>query len=246
MARLRYNGLRTTLGGSGLTSSATSVTFGAALTHSNGTNVPTIVSPDYIPLVILDASGHESEIVWLTAYTSGATTGTISRSQEGTTGVSHSLGDTVICTPTAEDFRFVGARVYNSANISIASGGSGAALTFDSERFDTDSIHSTSSNTSRLTANTAGKYQIGGSLFFANNTTGARGLQIVLNGGTAIAILRTPTVVGTDVSALQINTAYDLAAGDYVELVAYQTSSGSLNVTASGNQSPEFWMHKVS
>lgn len=94
MARLRYNGLRSTLGAS-LTSSATSVTFGAALTHSNGTNVPTLAAGDYIPLVILDASGHESEIVYLTAYTAAGTTGTISRGQEGTTGVSHSSGDAV-------------------------------------------------------------------------------------------------------------------------------------------------------
>lgn len=139
---------------------------------------------------------------------------------------------------------FIGARVYNSANISCASGAA-VALTFDSERYDTDTIHSTTTNTSRLTATTAGKYQIGGSLFFANNTTGARGLQIQLNGATAIAIVRIPTVGGTDVPALQISTVYDLAANDYVELVAYQTSGGALNVSASGNQSPEFWMYKV-
>jgi hypothetical protein len=102
MARLRYNGLSATLGAS-LTSSATPVTFGAALTHSNGTNVPTITGSDYIPLAILDTSGHLSEIVWLTAYTAAATTGTIARGKEGTTGVSHSSGDKVIQGPTALD-----------------------------------------------------------------------------------------------------------------------------------------------
>jgi hypothetical protein len=102
MARLRYNGLSSTLGGS-LTSSATSVTFGAALTHSNGTAVPTISGSDYIPLAILDTSGHLSEVVYLTAYTSGATSGTIARGKEGTTGVSHSSGDAVIHGPTASD-----------------------------------------------------------------------------------------------------------------------------------------------
>jgi hypothetical protein len=102
MARLRYNGLSTTLGAS-LTSSGVSVTFGAALTHSNGTNVPTITGSDYIPLAILDTSGHLSEIVWLTAYTAAATTGTITRGQEGTTGVAHSSGDKVIHGPTVRD-----------------------------------------------------------------------------------------------------------------------------------------------
>lgn len=95
MSRLRYNGLSTTLGGSGLTNVATSVTFAAALTHSNGTNVPTIVAPDYIPLAILGATGHLSEIVYLTAYTAAGTTGTITRGVEGTTGSAHSSGDIV-------------------------------------------------------------------------------------------------------------------------------------------------------
>lgn len=91
MARLRYNGLVSTLGGSGLTSGATSVTFAAALTHSGGTAVPTL-SGDYIPLTLLNTSGVPVEIVYLTAYTSGATTGTIVRGREGTTGVAHSAG----------------------------------------------------------------------------------------------------------------------------------------------------------
>lgn len=111
MARLRYNALKTGAAGSGvalslgasLTNSATSVTFNAALTYNNGTSVPTISGSDYIPLEILDASGNMTEIVWLTAYTSGATTGTISRGQEGTSGVAHSSGDKVIHGPTVDD-----------------------------------------------------------------------------------------------------------------------------------------------
>jgi hypothetical protein len=102
MARLRYNGLSTTLGAS-LTNSATSVTFAAALTHSGGTNVPTISGTDYIPLSILDGTGKLSEVVYLTAYTAAATTGTIVRGLEGTTGVSHSSGDKVVCAPTKVD-----------------------------------------------------------------------------------------------------------------------------------------------
>lgn len=111
MSRLRYNGLATgsagaltalDLGGS-LTNSATSVTFNAALTYNNGTAVPTIVSPDYIPLTIRDAAGNVSEIVYLTAYTAAATTGTITRGEEGTTGVAHSSGDKIVHAPTTAD-----------------------------------------------------------------------------------------------------------------------------------------------
>lgn len=111
MTRLHYNALKTGAAGAGvplslgasLTSSATSVTFNAALTYNNGTAVPTISGSDYIPLAILDASGQLSEVVWLTAYTSGATTGTITRGKEGTTGVAHSSGDKVVHGPTVTD-----------------------------------------------------------------------------------------------------------------------------------------------
>lgn len=102
MARLRYNGLTTTLGAS-LTDSATAVTFGAALTHSGGAAVPTISGGNYIPLTILDATGDVSEIVHLTAYTAAATTGTIVRGREGTTGVAHDSGDDMVHAPTVSD-----------------------------------------------------------------------------------------------------------------------------------------------
>lgn len=99
--RLRYNSLRAALGAS-LTASGTTITFAAPLTHSNGTNVPTIAGGDYIPLSILN-DGELEEIVYLTAYTSGATTGTITRGRETTTGVTHAIGLVVICAPSALD-----------------------------------------------------------------------------------------------------------------------------------------------
>lgn len=113
MARLQYNGLATgsagsltalTLGGS-LTNSATSITFSAALTYANGTAVPTIAGSDYIPLSILDANGNVAEVVYLTAYTAAATTGTIARGKEGTTGVSHASGAKVVNGPTTTDVK---------------------------------------------------------------------------------------------------------------------------------------------
>ena len=72
----------------------------------------------------------------------------------------------------------IGARVYNNANISIPDS-TVTALTFNSERWDTDSIHSTVSNTSRLTAQTASKYDIKGNIKWASNSTGTR--LIIIN-----------------------------------------------------------------
>lgn len=111
MSRLRYNDLATGASGStvtlalgaSLTSGATAVTFNAALTYDNGIAVPTLAGTDYIPLHILDSNGHLSETVWLTAYTAAATSGTITRGQEGTTGIAHSSGDKIVHSPTVLD-----------------------------------------------------------------------------------------------------------------------------------------------
>lgn len=140
-------------------------------------------------------------------------------------------------------WRAIGARVYNSANISVANN-TVQALTFDSERYDTDSIHSTSSNTSRLVAPFAGTYLIAGTMRFASNATGIRAVQLRLNGGTLIGSVVTPPTSG-DVIDLNVVTVYALAASDYVELCAYQTSGGALNAIAAANFAPEFILQRI-
>jgi hypothetical protein len=132
------------------------------------------------------------------------------------------------------------ARVYNDAAISI-NNDTITALTFNSERWDTDTIHNTSTNTNRLTCQTAGLYLIHGHVRFASNNTGYRIAGIRLNGSTQIANQKTGATQGTT-TVLSVSTVYLLTASDYVELVAYQDSGGALNVEAGGNLSPEFGM----
>ena len=136
------------------------------------------------------------------------------------------------------------ARVYNSANISIPNA-TLTALTFNSERFDNDSIHSTASNTSRLTATTAGVYSISGNFTMAPLGSGKGLIGVRLNGSLIIAYQRFAGITATNlIQAIQ--TTYKLDVGDYVELVAHQDSGSALNVIAASNYSPEFSMHKVS
>ena len=112
MARLRYNDLGSGSAGSVVdaalsgshTNSTTTFTFAAALTHNNGTAVPTLAGGDYFMLAVF-AAGRMVEIVKVTAYTSGATTATVTRGQDGTSGVSHSSGAVVRNTALASDFR---------------------------------------------------------------------------------------------------------------------------------------------
>ena len=140
--------------------------------------------------------------------------------------------------PTAD----ISVRAYNTANISTSSG-SWAPLTLDSERFDTDSMHSDSSNTERLTCNTAGKYAIFGIARHATDTTGQRMLRVLLNGTTTIAEIKFDA--GASDVTEGIATLYSLSATDYVELQSFQNSGGALNIEAVPNYSPEFGMIKV-
>lgn len=140
----------------------------------------------------------------------------------------------------------IGARAFNSANISIPNN-TNTALTFDSERFDTDTIHSTSSNTDRLTATTAGKYVISCTATWAANTTGQRRMYLELNNTTTIANVADKDVVGAGATADadELTTIYDLAATDYVRCFVHQNSGGALNISTLAQYSPEFMMHKL-
>jgi len=103
--RLVYNNLGGQLGAS-LTNVATAVTFASALTYQQTTAVPTIVAPDFIPLT-LEAGTVNEETGSLTAYTSGATTGTFLAGQEGS-GVAHLAGVPFVHSFTTGDVALLG------------------------------------------------------------------------------------------------------------------------------------------
>jgi hypothetical protein len=138
------------------------------------------------------------------------------------------------------------ARIYHNANQSIANS-TVTALAFNSERNDTNLIHDTSTNNSRLTCKTAGTYLIIFMAAFEANATGVRTFQIRLNGSTVIGDSRAMAItVASTASAQNVVSVYPLAVNDYVEAVVFQTSGGALNVLSAGNQSPEFMMIRMS
>lgn len=95
-----------------------------------------------------------------------------------------------------------------------------------------------------MTCKTAGKYQITGHIQWPTNATGIRNLDIILNGATVIADVTTIGNATNTVDQL-VTTLYDLAANDYVELRALQTSGGALNVNSVTNYSPELMMGRI-
>jgi hypothetical protein len=136
------------------------------------------------------------------------------------------------------------ARVYNDANISIANT-TVTALTFNTQRWNEGSLHSTSTNSGRLTARVAGLYLIGGSVQYAANATGVRFTAIRLNGSTYITDDIRASAGAGDPTDASVCTAYQMDVDDYVELTTYQASGGALNVVSSGNRSPEFWIARI-
>jgi hypothetical protein len=121
--------------------------------------------------------------------------------------------------------------VYNSAAVSVANS-SPTILNANSELFDNDALHSTVTNPSRVTAQTAGRYLLTSSAQFAANATGIRQIEFLLNGASILASVSRalPPGVGSD-AFVKTFIAVVLAAGDYVEARVFQSSGGALNVT---------------
>ena len=147
----------------------------------------------------------------------------------GTTGqvVTVASGLPSWATPGASSF--VGCALYNSAALSIAN----ATLTtvlWNSEDFDTDSFHSTSTNTGRITIPSGkdGKYLFIVTTLFDVNATGFRGVRFNKNGSVQNYLETQPG--GTGNGGVSLSAIYNLVATDYIEAAVEQTSGGALNV----------------
>ena len=130
-------------------------------------------------------------------------------------------------------------RVRNDAAITLSTGVS-TALTFNTEVFDRWGMHSTASNTSRITSVVSGMYFVGGCARFAANATGSRSILVRKNGSSNIAFHR-EQALATGVAVVTISTFIDLDVGDYIELEATQDSGGNLDVDSTADYSPVFW-----
>jgi len=142
--------------------------------------------------------------------------------------------------------RDIGCSVWNSANISVVDS-TEVLLTFDSEDYDTDSMHSTSSNTDRITFTTAGKYVYGIAIDFSGvAAVGYRQVFFYKNAG-AVAmpgLVRMPGISG-DVTRLTAIAVANFAATDYIYIKVYQTSGLTLNVETHATAFPRFFAHKI-
>lgn len=115
---------------------------------------------------------------------------------------------------------------------SLAVSGTDYALTFNVEEVDRDNGHSTTTNTNRYTAQTAGYYYFDAKASFTGNATGTRSARFRKN-GTNIqdSGMITPYALNTNACVLPLYTFVYLAVGDYVEIILNQSSGGALNTS---------------
>lgn len=136
----------------------------------------------------------------------------------------------------------ISCRVRNNAAISIPNNTT-TALTFNTEAFDTDGMHSTVSNTGRITIATGGKYIIGYNLEFAGNVNGLREAFITREGVAEGA----NQLMGGDatINRLSSSILITAVAAEWFDVRVFQDSGGALNINSTGIFVPVFWATKI-
>jgi hypothetical protein len=121
-------------------------------------------------------------------------------------------------------------RVTNSVNQSIPSGIE-TGLTFDTEVFDTDTMHDTVSLTGRITIKTAGLYLVTAGVGWANTAgIGEHDCMIFWNGLRQALVIDQPTASAPVYQ--QVSVIVKAAVTDIFECRVYQNTGGAINSIA--------------
>lgn len=113
------------------------------------------------------------------------------------------------------------------------------AIALNAERYDTDAMHDLAVNNTRLVCNTPGIYNIVGAVggYDSSNQVGFRyaAIRVTRTDATvefsSLVILNATDVANGASMVIPVASTVKLGAGDYVELLARQTSGGALNAT---------------
>jgi len=104
---MRYDGVEAYLN-TQLDPGVTTIYFKTSLTADGGAPIATLLANEYLALTLLDANYRLSEIVYLTAYSTGNLSGTVQRGAEGTTSnKTHVVNSKVVHAATAMDYVLV-------------------------------------------------------------------------------------------------------------------------------------------
>lgn len=183
------------------------------------------------PLTILDAKGD------LISATAADTPARLAVGTNGHVLTADSTTSTGLKWAAPGQSSFTGVKCVSTLGSISISNNTIQVVDWNSENFDTDAFHSTSTNTSRITipAGKDGKYQIIAKLHYIGNATGQRQIRLNKNGNfTSNAVVSSN---GTTDTVFVITEIFDLVAGDYMEVAAYQNSGGALNISVSNTES---------
>lgn len=133
-------------------------------------------------------------------------------------------------------------RVVNTVGPNITGSSNWNLLGFDSEDYDTDGMHSTSTNTSRITVQTSGYYMVASQVRTNNSGISGTGRQSSVcknTGGTfnvsnEVAHDARTNASGGDIVLATPVAIVQMTAGDYFELFAWQNEGSSVPTIASG------------
>ena len=172
----------------------------------------------------------------------GTGSGTFDNLPIGTTGQVLTADTTVspykVKWATAGGASFVGCSLYDSNATQTIATGTDTIVTFNSEDFDTDGFHSTSSNTGRITipSGKGGKYLFIASAFFVNVAAGKEA-RFYKNGS---QLRTTGWSSASGVAGNPIVAVLNLVATDYIEFRVVQSSGGNADLYKGGGGAGEY------
>lgn len=117
--------------------------------------------------------------------------------------------------------------ILRSTTLQNMTNGADTPLNWPIEDLDTDGGHSTVTNTSRYTAQTAGYYLLTANFTFAANSSGTRRGSFRKNGTTMFSRVRIVPNAGNFIGFSHTARVF-LAVSDYVEAIGWQDSGGTL------------------
>jgi hypothetical protein len=182
-----------------------------------------------------DSNAIQNAIVDAKGDLIGATAAdTPARLAVGTNGqvlTADSTAATGLAWATPAGSTFTGVSLYNSAAQSI-SNNTDTIVLFDSELYDTNTFHSTSSNTGRITIPTGqgGYYQFNCSVQFQNLSGGNRRVILYKNGAVMSDNTGYQIENGSGLTSIKFTVVLNAAAGDYFTMIAFADQGGAINL----------------
>jgi hypothetical protein len=126
------------------------------------------------------------------------------------------------------------ARVTKTGTQSVAAA-TEQPINFDSETFDTDTLHDNVTNNTRLTAPITGKYLANAQVQRGAAVSNVFWLVRIRKQGSTVYASESHQASAVDVDAISVTALVDLAAGEYIEAIVFHSDGVNLIVATTSN-----------